>query len=107
MATELFSQICAIEEKADAIVQKAHADARDILKQAEMTCLEEERSAAKEFRALFQSKLDESRDAVSKELEKKSEAAKASLEKEIAAARAKIPDAVKLITERVLSDGNS
>ena len=107
MAAELFEKICAAEEKADVIVQKAYADARELLKQTETDCARAERQAAGEFRQLLQERLEQNRAQVAEELEQKSAEARKTLVSQMDEARKRLGGAVKLVTERVLNDGNS
>ena len=106
MASDLFAAVRAAEEKADHAVKEAQQAAREQLKQSEAVCVEKERTAAREQRVLYQSLLDDKRKEMQKTLDEEADGRSRQMDANMQKARERLPEAVKFIAERVMSDGN-
>ena len=106
MATELFESVRAAEDKAEGILAEAQREARELIKETEAACVEGERKMAREHRALYQSILEETRAATQQELDGEAERERRKIDEQMAQAQKRLPQAVKHIAERVMSDGN-
>ena len=106
MSTELFEAIHEAEAKAECIVLDAQREARELVKQVEATCVEGERSMAREHRALYQSILEEKRATMKGLLDAEAATENRAIDAQMQLARQKLPQAAKRIAERVMCDGN-
>ncbi len=106
MSLELLQGIQEAETKADQERGDAQREAREIVKGVTDACLENERRAAVEHRALFQSMLEEKRTQVEQQLAGLAEDKIKAREEMMAGARQHLSDAADFIAKRVLSDGH-
>lgn len=106
MAKEMFEAIQAAEESAERSVQEAQRQARELLKETESVCLDNERKMAQEHRALQQSILEEKRAHVRQEIEAGHKEKAALQDAMIMEARQRLDLAAQTIFERVISDGD-
>ena len=106
MANEVFEAVRAAEEKANAIIGEAQHAARDVLKDAQTACAENERSIAQAQRTLYQGKLEEKRAQVRRAIETGREARVREQDALLQKARGLLDAAADSLYERVISDGD-
>ena len=106
MIEEVFLAVREAEERAEASMQQARMDARDILKEAESVAVENERDAARENRLLFQKILEQKREEVQLTLDKQNAESIDLLNKRLDAYRQRFPQAISFIEERVIGHGH-
>lgn len=105
MLKEVFEQIKAQEEKAANQIQKARAEARDILKSVESAVAEEERNAIQENRAHLQEHLEKTRKDFAKTLENQMQGKRSAELAKIESCRAQVEPVADFIVERVMQHG--
>ncbi len=106
MAKELFEAIQSAEESAEAVLREAQHQARDVLKEAETVCVENERAMAHEHRVLYQSILEEKKATVNERIKQQHAEKQKQQDAFVDQARAQLDAAAQIIFERVVSDGN-
>ncbi len=106
MATDLFREVREAEDRAEALVTLAQREARELVKEAQAACAENERAMAREHRALYQSIIEEKRKAMRQVLDEQAQSQREDIASQMNQARARLPQAAALIAERVMSDGN-
>ena len=106
MSLELLNSIQEAEARADAERNDAQREAREIIKGVDDACLENERRAAVEHRALFQAVLEEKKKQVELKLAQLALGKEKAREEMVNAARQHLAGAADFIAERVLSDGH-
>lgn len=103
---ELLTSIEKAEAKAEAIRADAQREAREMLKTVEEVCVQNERAAALEHRALSQRVLEDAKETVTRHIEAEAAREQAARDAVTGAARASLDAASKWIYERVVSDGH-
>ena len=106
LSLELLKSIQEAEAQAEAERANAQREAREIIKGVTDACTENERRAAVEHRALFQSIQDEKKKQVEQKLVKLSAAKEQARSEMMRAAKQRLDSAADRIAERILSDGN-
>lgn len=106
MVSELFESVRKAEEKADACMKAAREHAADILKEAESAVSEAKQDALREQRTLYQSLVEEKRANLEKQLAADAEKHTADIEQRMTDARSHIPQAIRVIAERITGNGN-
>lgn len=106
VSLELLKSIQEAEARAEAERANAQREAREIIKGVMDACTENERRAAVEHRALFQSILDEKKTQVEHRLKQLASVKEQERDEMMRAARQRLPEAADRIVKRVLSDGN-
>jgi DNA-directed RNA polymerase subunit F len=106
LSLELLKSIQEAEAQAEAERANAQREAREILKGVADACTENERRAAVEHRALFQSMQDEKKTQVEHKLAQLATAKEQARNEMMRAAQQRLSVAADRIAERILSDGN-
>ncbi|MEG1676544.1 MAG: hypothetical protein RR379_02655 [Clostridia bacterium] len=106
MSKELFEAVHEAEAMAECTLLDAGREAREMVKNAEAACVENERSMAREHRALYQSILEEKRVAMQDTLDEEAAKEMKKIESQMQKVRERLPQAAKRIAERVMCDGN-
>ena len=106
MSLELLKSIQEAEARAEAERTDAQREAREIIKGVTDACTENERHAAVEHRALFQSILDEKKTQVELELKRLAADQEQVRNEMMNASQQRLSEAVDRIVKRVLNDGN-
>lgn len=106
LSLELLKSIQEAEAQAESERTNAQREAREILKGVTDACTENERRAAVEHRALFQSIQDEKKIQVEKTLAQLNLAKEKTRNEMMHAAQQRLSMAADKIAERILSDGN-
>ncbi len=106
LSLELLKSIQEAEARAEAERTNAQREAREIIKGVTDACTENERHAAVEHRALFQSMMDEKKTQVELALRQLAAGQEQARNEMMRAARQRLSEAADRIVERVLSDGN-
>lgn len=106
LSLELLKSIQEAEARAEAERANAQREAREILKGVTDACTENERRAAVEHRALFQSILDEKKTQVELKLMQLASGQEQERNEMMRAAQQRLQTAADRIVKRVISDGN-
>ncbi len=106
MSLELLKSIQEAEAQAEAERTNAQREAREIIKGVTDACTENERRAAVEHRALYQSLLDERKAQVEQKLKQLASGQELARNEMMQAVKQRLTQAADRIAERVLSDGN-
>ncbi len=106
MSVEILKQIEQAEHKAADRYAQAQREARDIIKAVEEACLADERNAQLEHRALSQRVQEDARATAKKQIVELEKAEVLEAEKVTKAAQQRLPEAARLIFERVVTDGS-
>ncbi len=106
MAVEWLEEIRRAEEAAEKIRQEAAAQGREIIKSVEEATLENERRAAADIRADYQTRMAERRAEIERTLDARSGEKREALNALRDAARRRVPHAARLAAERVVKHGD-
>lgn len=106
MSLELLNTIREAESKAEAIKAEAQREAREIIKGVEAAVGEAQRQGALENRTLYQQIVEEKRRTVQSHIDSKQGQRDAQRLALSSAAQACMDQAVTMIVERVIGDGN-
>ncbi len=106
LSLELLKSVQEAESRAETERTNAQREAREILKGVTDACTENERRAAVEHRALFQSMLEEKKTQVELQLKQLAKGQEQSREAMMSAANKRLSAAADRIVKRVLNDGN-
>lgn len=106
MSLELLKSIQEAEAQAEAERTSAQREAREIIKGVADACTENERRAAVEHRALFQSIQDEKKTQVEKKLIQLASVNEQARNEMMRASQQRLFESADRIVERILSDGN-
>ena len=106
LSLELLKSIQEAEAQAEAERTNAQREAREMIKGVADACTENERRAAVEHRALFQSILDEKKSQVEKKLVLLAADKEQARNEMMRTAQQRLSMAADRIAERILSDGN-
>ena len=106
LSLELLKSIQEAEARAEAERTNAQREAREIIKGVTDACTENERRAAVEHRALFQSILDERKSQVELTLKQLASGQEQVRNDMMRASQQRLFEAADRIVKRVLSDGN-
>jgi F0F1-type ATP synthase membrane subunit b/b' len=106
LSLELLKSIQEAEAQAEAERANAQREAREILKGVTEACTENERHAAVEHRALFQSMQDEKKKQVEQKLTQLAAVKEQKRDELMRTVQQRLPMAADRIAERILSDGN-
>ena len=105
MPMELLKQIEAAETKAAESLAYAQREARDILKAVDDACRTDKRNAVLEHRAMTQRVLEDTRVTAQRQIDGLNKAQALERETLTETARQRLPEAARLIFERVVKDG--
>lgn len=106
MAVEWLEEIRRAEAEAEKIRQDAVAQGREIVKSVEEAELANERRAAADIRAQYQSRMTAKRMEIEEKLSAQSGDKQKTLDALCAEAKKRIPEAARLAAERVVKHGN-
>ncbi len=106
MSLELLKSIQEAESQAESERTNAQREAREIIKGVTDACTENERRAAVEHRAFYQSLLDERKAQVELKLKQLASGQELARNEMMQAVKQRLTQAADRIAERVLSDGN-
>ncbi|NLX82661.1 MAG: hypothetical protein GXZ04_02440 [Clostridiales bacterium] len=103
MAFDVLSIIKDEEQKASKLLHEAQQSANDMIKNAESKAIEDERKAAVDHRALFQSILDERKTQVEAQLKTQQTETRAALTAVVQQAQDRVADAAQFIINEVIN----
>lgn len=106
LSLELLKSIQEAEARAEAERTNAQREAREIIKGVTDACTENERRAAVEHRALFQSILEEKKTQVELRLKQLAVVKEQARDEMMRAAQQRLSAAADRIVKKVLNDGN-
>ena len=107
MPINILEDIKKHEELAQAKVQQARQEAREMIKGVEAAVVEQERNALVDNRAMLQEKLDSVKKDFKATMDDVFEQNKKTIDAEINSFRQNIPNVADYIVERVMQHGNS
>ncbi|NMD38018.1 MAG: hypothetical protein GYA87_04975 [Christensenellaceae bacterium] len=107
MPINILEDIKKQEELAQAKVQQARQEAREMIKGVEAAVVEQERNALVDNRAMLQEKLESVKKDFKATMEEVYEKNKKIVDDEINSFRQNIPNVAEYIVERVMQHGNS
>lgn len=105
MAQVILNQVHEAEEKADALRRKAADEAREMVKAVQEATLEASRQAAAYHRAMYQERMQGFTAGVEKRLAAQEGERQARLNEIRSKAEENLPEASRLIVERILKHG--
>ena len=106
MAVKLLEQIRMAEQAAEQMRHDAQREAREMIKASEEASAHARRDADLNARTLYRKEMARNEQRVSEELRSAAHVQEAQRRQVVERARTRIPDAAKLIAERILSDGH-
>ncbi len=106
VALEILEAIKQAEQAADTIVREAQQSARDMIAAAERSGAQRRREAGVKSREQYLALLDARREAVTGRLAEAAQQLHSQRLEAMASARQLLPEAAKLIVNKVLSDGD-
>ena len=106
MALDLLNKIRAAEESTEEKRAEAQKEGREIIKGVEEACRLNERSVQTKLNAVYQEGIDELRQKAEGEIETLKPKKAQELEQMVQSAEKKLPEAVKLIAERIVNNGH-
>lgn len=106
MSLEILASIEQAEARAEEVRAQAQREAREMLKSVEEACVQGERTAALDQRAMMQSLVEEARLAADKRIRQMAAQEAVSREALMDVARVKLDEAADVIFERVVENGH-